>query len=282
MQSMSKKLERAVFLLTVFSSVVVIFGTGTVSFNVEASEVKTASRQNAKPVGEFPKIHHFGPNCWNFALKNVNAMENYRAVSVHEFLHYVNSPYCKKIQEIENRRKGDIGSLILPGTGLTHSFVYLDETSAFAKGSPYVDQQIKKEDVAALKGIKAGRIVYQRCDFSNLDVVINSFLPDVNVQISKIESAIQRYLVTGAAIENEILRTFLKLLMKLRSARVEPAARQIAGFAPKALLYRTDSLIIQIFMLMNSSSANFELDTVNGIQSVIKENELRDRSAKTP
>lgn len=170
-----------------------------------------ASPAGANSPQDYPAFSKFGPNCWNFVLKYLGALEGYRSVSLGEFLDFMNSPQCAPVTTPE---KGDIGSVILPEHGLAHSFIFLDSRTGISKGSPYPSEQVELEDLEVTFSIPEVRIEYRRCNFPK------GFRHQEDskfASLRKIEERLDGYLTDKFDLSNEELSSMRKELLSVDS-----------------------------------------------------------------
>ncbi len=79
---------------------------------------------------------HGGPNCFNLALVLNHILPSLRFSSPDEIGFYINSPLCRKLQDGEPRRYGDIGLIYLSSKKPIeeyHGFIYINENLAYSK-----------------------------------------------------------------------------------------------------------------------------------------------------
>lgn len=88
------------------------------------------------------KLSANGPNCWSAALLAKGLLNTPRPVTKPEFWHWMNSKYCRALAPDEPAELGDIASLFSPQVdGNYHSFLRLDDDTAFSKNSPSMDDK---------------------------------------------------------------------------------------------------------------------------------------------
>lgn len=111
----------------------------------EQAEAKTPAKTSSSPQSidelESPKINGLklikeGPNCWNGALIKSGLIHSVRFVPKAEYWFWMNSQYCKKLDNNEKPQRGDLGSLFWEGKGHYHSFIYQNHDWVFSKNSP--------------------------------------------------------------------------------------------------------------------------------------------------
>lgn len=182
----------------------------------------------------YPQLPHFGPNCWNFALMYKKAMPFYRAVNMHEFWHYMKSPYCRELGKNEKPAVGDIGSTISEEYGIIHSFALITPEMTLSKGSPYPDSQIEQQALSELTGDPNFPVIYHRCDFSKFK------MPQDNLR--QIEIRIDKYLTNQTPVDSEDLIKILDVLIKEKEA--------LPKTANSFTVMKIESLLLQTFMLI--------------------------------
>ena len=211
----------------------------------------------------YPQLPYYGPNCWNFVLINKKAMPFYRMVGMHEFWLYVNSPYCRELSPQEKPLIGDIGSAISAEYGIIHSFLLISPTMVLSKASPYQDSQIEQQPLGELSNNQHEPLIYHRCDFSKMKLV-DSSLHDLEDQIDKHLTA--QLTLSGNQL-NKMLNDLLGTREQLRNS---PNAQNNKDYFLKtARLFKIDSLINQVFMLM-SEKERTEFVSIETAQKLVE------------
>ncbi|MCB0422584.1 MAG: hypothetical protein KDD61_16400 [Bdellovibrionales bacterium] len=76
-------------------------------------------------------------NCWGTALWSQGFINELRPSTKSELLYTFKKNKCRKLQPNEAPLPGDFGSFYNSESGIYHTFIHLDDTFIFEKGSPY-------------------------------------------------------------------------------------------------------------------------------------------------
>jgi hypothetical protein len=108
-------------------------------------------------VQDYHGVHplHEGPNCFNLVMVNTGVMPYLVETSAEEMAYYKKSPLCRKLGAREQKKPGDVGS-ILSGTGELHGFIYVTDKLAYSKNGldpkePY--QLTSLQEISDLYGV---------------------------------------------------------------------------------------------------------------------------------
>ncbi len=210
------------------------------------------------PLGGYPVLPKYGPNCWNIVLKHHDVMGYYRLVLLSEFWLYVNSPYCTQLKSGELPQSGDIGTVIRPGFGVFHSFVVLDAEKGLSKGTPFPKDQVELMNLNSLK-IGSDRIMYHRCHFSTLSKNASSLYRPMQVRVEEIEKNVEKYVLGQETLDKVQILKHLDELFRLHAELLKMPQSSANAFALNRILLKTESLAQQTAMLLPESELNPDL-----------------------
>jgi hypothetical protein len=212
--------------------------------------------------------YSFGPNCWNSALLVSGLATSIRYTSDHEFWHWMDSSYCRELDDDEELQMGDIGSVYTGGSDIHyHSFMRINDNENFEKGSPAVEsrwgthpfenivypeyrdviQRCRGNRSAQIRNNCPTRIRYHRCQPAPENIYSrHQELRVIEREVISIERSLSRWMTTEnpsrADLETFItnfrrLDTLLSLINSLSFNGEKEFARVALGYRISGLLF---------------------------------------------
>lgn len=219
-----------------------------------------------------------GPNCWNTTLVASGILSSRRYVNDKEFIFYMNSPLCIKLNKSDKKITGDIGSIafksrfIRGAEGIDHAFVKLNGDQILSKKNPFKstpisiiqfddvlkDYELNKYDECYLDDSKEECniiISYYRCqslnNYLSKEIDISSDIVALKSSLDNLESELEK-LVMDKILNFEKLQNLL-LALHSKLDKIPLTNRSNLNEKNKILLslfrVRIDSIIDQVRIL---------------------------------
>ncbi len=221
-----------------------------------------------------------GPNCWNTALYSKNLLRSIRFTSADEFNFWLNSPYCRPLQENEANLPGDIIAIrtyefdpvlnkYTSEISEVHGFTNVSELLSFSKDTSRKDDlydlatkadvfarfRLDKKECQQIIGEDKGCSIwanYFRCqNISHEQVKANitaTFGEAFSEELIAIEKKIEEDNLGVKPLTKsqfEIVKASLEALKEELKMSPEPTIDNI-GFVKKSLMLEIESLLIGI------------------------------------
>ena len=229
---------------------------------------QTPSRMDALNE-KLPKMN--GPNCWNAALYVTHLIESMRYSSPEELAFWLNSKYCKKIQDSEQIQAGDIVAL-RSHEGELHAMLWLKDNMVFSKNTshrldPYqkieaplifsmfrVNESICQQPRSEYSQACSRWTDYYHCESSQADRIrelnLNDELRNFYEHSHRMNQQIEKIIFSGTpnSKDFDVLKLRLHDLQTKMAADAKRKDTQISFFT-KALFHEAESLRVQIDLL---------------------------------
>lgn len=169
------------------------------------------------------KSAHWGPNCWNLALKTVGILPHFRFTASNEMTFYSNSILCRRISKDEIQR-GDLGLIRVPKHYKReeyHAFYYITPELVFSKNGssqnePYVIA--RKDEIFKIYNVPPLPVDLRRCNslrsYMDAHPHLSSYLLKTLKEITRYESDLEQWIYYGRSIGLERERVIIDIAKK--------------------------------------------------------------------